>query len=443
MSAQNTASSAQADLRLLADYVVPLTSTDLVWPQAAIDIDTVSGRICAVGPEAELGPPPPQRQVLGGVLLPGFVNAHAHTPMSLLRGTGDGAELAKWLTDYMWPLETKMTPQHAQAGMLAGIAEMHLGGITTSCEMYAHEHYVIQAAEAAGHRLVMLPVIFSTMLKNGDPTKRLDEIDSVRAEYDSNLVTVGYGPHSLYSLAPEVVGEIATRACSYEVPLAIHLEETQQERMLIYERYDSYAVKLLESTGALGSHLMAAHGVWLSDSEHRAMANAGASVVHCPSSNLKLGSGVAPVAAMSNAGVRLTLGTDGPASNDRLDLWEEMRLAALLARGTCQKAGAVSASQTLSWATRAGGEALGCSDIGLLAPGAVADIVRVDIDSAAYVGVTADNLIPHIVFAGSRADITDVWIAGQQVVSHRCHTLLDVEAITVSARNLAQQLRSN
>ncbi len=433
--------------RLAAEYVLPCqppggsggTDRGLI-ADGVIDIGD-DGRIVAVGTEADLGPHPHTRRV-GGLLMPGLVNAHAHTPMTLVRSVGDGLPLERWLKEAVWPREGRMTPDDARAGMALGSVEMLLAGVTTSCEMYLFEEAIVEAVAETGGRLVMTPGVIAALAPGGDVSPRMDEISSFHtAHHDpSNRITVGFAPHSIYDLSPEQCGEIAARAQAVDALFHIHLDETRTERETVMDRWGASGTALLAEQGALDGPVLAAHGVWLDETDRRLLAEAGAAVAHCPQSNLKLGSGIAPVTALLADGVRVGVGTDGPASNDDLDLWEELRLAPLLARGAQLDPEAMTAEVALGLATREAAAALRLDDVGVLAPGMWADVIRVDLDVPAFSPYDPETLLSQLVFAGSSRSVTDVWVAGRQVVADATIQTVDLGALMEDAQQRANRL---
>jgi 5-methylthioadenosine/S-adenosylhomocysteine deaminase len=424
--------------RLVADVVVPVDDAGTVWLDAAVEVGA-DGRIIAAGPLAQLGPSDAEVVDVGGLLMPGLVNAHAHTPMTLVRSAGDGLPLQRWLTESVWPREGRMDETDAWWGMALGSIEMLKAGVTTSCEMYLFEEAVIDAVGRTGGRLVMCPGILASLHADtfGADGGRTDAIATVHGRHHDPLgrITVGFGPHSAYDLAPEQVAEIAQRARSMGALLHIHLEETRAERQQVIDATGRPATLLLAEHGVFdGGRVVAAHGVWVDATERAILADHDVSVVHCPQSNLKLGSGIAPVADYRAAGVRVALGTDGPASNDDLDLWEELKLAPMLARGINHDAAIITAGDALSMATAHGGDALGL-DVGRLRSGAWADVVRVDLDQPAFTPGMPEDVIAHLVWAGSSRYVTDVWVAGEQVVrAGVCTTVDEAEARAEVAR---------
>lgn len=425
-------------VRLVGDFgVVPdADGRPSLQHSVVIDID-VTGRISAVGSEesgAELGPADAAAETLriGGLLMPGLVNAHAHTPMTLMRSAGDGLPLQEWLEHGVWPREFNVTEEDAYWGMLLGSAEMLLAGVTTSCEMYLHEGAIVRAVRESGARLVVTPGIIAALAPGGKLDGRLDEIAAFHAanHEPDQRVSVGFGPHSLYDLSPDQVREISDRAKELDALMHIHLDETLVERDVVAERHDQSATAVLADVGALDGQLLGAHGVWLSDPDIAALGAAGAGIAHCPVSNLKLGSGIARLTELTDAGVNVGLGTDGPASNDNLDLWEEMKLAPLLARGTSGNAAVVDASAAIGLATVGGARAIGLGDVGELRVGFRADVIRVDVNDTAFAPCLEQDLLTTLAFAGSGRHVSDVWVDGVRVVAEGACSSVDVaEAI--------------
>lgn len=427
-------------IRLIGDYVLPCEGDGVLIAGGVVDIGD-DGRIDAVGTEDELGPHPrPQR--VGGLLMPGLVNAHAHTPMTLVRSVGDGLPLERWLTEAVWPLEARMTPDDARCGMALGSAEMLLAGITTSCEMYLHEEAVVDAVRETGGRLVITPGVIAALARDGNVEPRIEQISSFHADHHdpANRISVGFAPHSIYDLTPQQCAEIGARAQAVDALLHIHLDETRTERERVLADWGASGTALLADHGVLEGPVLAAHGVWLDETDRRLLAEADAAVAHCPQSNLKLGSGIAAVPALLQDGVRVGIGTDGPASNDDLDLWEELRLAPLLARGALLDPGAMDAVQAIDLATKQAAAALQLDDVGQLRAGHWADLIRLDLDVPAFSPCREETLVTQIVFAGSSRWVTDVWVAGRQVVANDELQTADVGELMADAQERAMRM---
>jgi len=427
------------EFRLVSDYL--LADAGELIANGAIDIDA-AGRIVGVGTSADLGEPTGAVQAVGGLLMPGLVNAHAHTPMTLLRSAGDGMALQAWLTDAVWPREGLMTDEDAHWGMVLGSLEMLTNGVTTSCEMYFFEAALVDAVEQTGGRMVLTPGVVSALLPNGNVAPRIDELEALFERYHdpASRITMGFAPHSPYDLTADQVAQIAQQAQAVDALLHIHLEETEAERALVLERDGKSATQMLADIGALEGRVLAAHGVWLDETDQRLLAAADAAVAHCPMSNLKLGSGIAPVTDMIGNGLRVALGTDGVASNDNLDLWEELKLAPLLARGANHDPAALDAATALDMATRASATAVGLDDVGELRAGAWADIIRIDLDTPVFMPGREEDLLSHIVYQGSGSQVTDVWVAGEQVVADGTPTKVDIKQAQQEVRTRGHRL---
>lgn len=405
-------------VRLVADLVIAGEGDGRTIPGGAIDIDA-SGRITGLGVPSELGPTTARVQMVGGLLMPGLVNTHAHTPMTLMRSAGDGLPLERWLAEGVWPREAKMTPDDARWGMILGSIEMLRAGVTTTVETYLFEDAVLDAVRQTGQRTFMAAGIISALMP--DATEFDNRIAAVSKFVEANhepdgLIRAGYGPHSTYDLDPDRLAEVGAAARAQDTVICVHLEETQAERTLVLDRHGMSATQVLADSGVLDAKTLAAHGVWLDDHDRRLLAASGAAVSHCPQSNGKLGSGIADVPAMLDAGITVGLGTDGPASNDDLDLWEELRLSAILARAASADSQAMSSATALDLATRQGAQAVFMDDVGELRPGAWADVIRLDIDRPEFVVGSDDEIVANLVWAGSARAVTDVWVAGRQVI---------------------------
>ena len=412
--------------------------------RGAVDV-RADGRIAWVGAAADASTTDAPVIRLGGLLMPGLFNTHAHTPMTLVRGAGDGLPLMAWLEDVMWPREGRMLPEDVWWGMTLGSVEMLRSGVTTTCEMYAFEHEVIDAGREAGIRQVMCPGVLSVAHADdaGSVADRVGEIAAVHDAVNdpSGLVTIGFAPHSAYDLGVEACAEIAAAAQERDALVHIHVAETADEGDSLAAEHGGASVpRLLADAGVLDGRVLAAHSVWLDDADLDIYASAGVAVAHCPVSNMKLGSGVARVPEMIERGITVSLATDGPASNDDLDLWEEIKIASLLARVTALDPTLMSAQQVISMATHGGAEALGLHT-GVLEPGRWADMIRLDIDDPAFVPVTSPNeLVAHVAWAGGSRHVTDVWVGGERVVADRVCLTVDEARARYEVQHRAQRL---
>jgi 5-methylthioadenosine/S-adenosylhomocysteine deaminase len=430
-------------VRLVADAVFTVDARDAVWRPGAVEID--GGLITWVG-DPDLTPAGAGTDVrqLGGLLMPGLVNCHGHSPMTLVRSAGDGLPLDRWLSEAVWPREARHGDDDVFWGMTLGASEMLLNGITTACEQYLHAAAVAEAALASGIRCVLTPGVFDMPGIDAEGTWKahLTEASRVFDEMDGceGRLHVGFGPHAAYSLPPAGLSAVAEEAQRRGAMIQIHLAETEAEGHVVEERYGMRAPALLASLGVLDGPVLAAHAVWLDEADMDIMAEHDVAVAHCPGSNGKLGSGVAKLAELLARGIRVGLGTDGPASNDDLHLWDEMRLAAILARATAADPAAVSSATALRLATRGGGEALGLA-VGALEVGRPADVIRLRTDDARFVPATNEaELLGHLVWAGAGYLVTDVWVAGVPVVVESRCVQIDSERARAEVGQRAQRL---
>jgi 5-methylthioadenosine/S-adenosylhomocysteine deaminase len=430
-------------LRLVADAVFTVDAGDTMLLPGAVEID--DGTISWVGDPWQV-PAAAGTEVrqLGGLLMPGLVNCHGHAPMTLVRSAGDGLPLDRWLSETVWPREALLRDEDVYWGMVLGAAEMLCNGITTSCEQYRHPDPVIEAVIDSGIRAVYTPGIFDVPGAESRDTWEglLDEACSLFDAMDGRegRLHLGFGPHAAYSVPREGLRVIAAEAQRREALLQIHLSETQAECQQVRDSYGMSAPALLEAEGVLDGRVLAAHSVWLDEDDLGIVAGHDVAVAHCPGSNGKLGAGIAPLRALLERGVRVGLGTDGPASNDDLHLWDEMRLAALLARATAADPGAVTSAGALRLATRGGGEALGLP-VGTLEVGHPADLIRLRTDDARFTPSVNDaELLGHLVWAGAGYLVTDVWVGGEYVVEGGRCTRIDGDRARAEVGRRARRL---
>ena len=410
--------------RYVADTIVTCDANNSVYSPGVIDVE--DGNITWVGSLGDEEEREIQTHKIGGLLMPGLVNAHCHTPMTLVRGAGDGLPLQRWLTEAMWPREGKMNEEDAYWGMTLGSAEMFRAGVTTSCEMYLFEEALVEAANSSGARLVMTPGVFKSSYSDSRLQNFTDFYN--RHHNPEGRITVGLGPHSAYDLGIPACIELAEFARSLDALLHIHLAETREESSQLESEYGKSIVEILSENGILEGNVLAAHCVWLNDNDISLLADSNVSVAHCPVSNMKLGSGIAPIGKMLEKGLTIGLGTDGPASNDTLDLWEEVKIAALLARVNNLDATLITPTEALGMATRKSANAIGLNRVGSLEVGWEADMIRIDTDYSTFTPSTDLNeTLAHLVWSGSNRSVTDVWVAGSKVLSEGDLVTIDEE----------------
>jgi len=357
-------------------------------------------------------------ELSGHALIPGLVNAHTHAAMTLMRGLADDLPLMRWLEEHIWPAETKhVSPQFVHDGTLLACAEMLRGGITCFNDMYFFPEASLEAALEAGLRSChgMIVIDFPSAYA-ADADDYLAKGLALRDRFREHpLASFCLAPHAPYTVSDASFRKIAAIAAEIDVPVHVHLHETRGEVERSVAEHGARPLARLARLGLVGPSLIAVHAVHLSDEEIALLGRHGASVAHCPSSNLKLASGFAPVAKLAAAGVNLALGTDGAASNNRLDLLGEMRLAALLAKAVAQDAGALPAHAALRAATLGGAAALGLeARIGSIVPGKAADLVAIRYDHPAL--EPCYDPASHLVYAAGREQVSDVWVGGRQLL---------------------------
>jgi 5-methylthioadenosine/S-adenosylhomocysteine deaminase len=441
MTSDDTAITSPTATRFVAEHLVTSAAEPVLSPGV---VDVVGARVTWSGPLAEAPPFDGEVVRLEGLVVPGLVNAHAHTPMLLLRGTGEGLPTDRWLTEVMWPRERRLVADDIGWAMRSGAGELLRNGITTTSEMYFFGNELAAAAAASGLRTVVTPPLieaadFSTF---GDITEQLDAIAALHSAWaDHPLVDVGIGPHSAYSLSREALTAIAEFVAGNPMLLHIHVAEQPHEGNALLEATGLSVPAYLDELGLLGPTTLAAHCVWMSPADIELFAARGVSVAHCPASNARHASGMAPIAEMLDAGITVGLGTDGPASHDRLDLFAEMRAATWFARLRSMDAAAMPARTVLAMATTQAAAAVGRDDLGRLSAGACADLLRIDINSSGFDPVLDDEqLIERFVQAGSPAAVRDVWVGGRHVVDDGVCTTVDAEACRRQVLTSAQRL---
>jgi len=418
-----------ADLRLDARWVIPVAPTGLLTEHSVI-IDR--GRIIALLPTGEAERHFAARTVEvfpHHVLLPGLVNAHGHAAMTLLRGVADDLPLERWLREHIWPREAAhVSHEFVADGSLLAAAEMLRGGITCCNEMYFYPEATAASLRRAGMRaMIGLAVLDFPTPYAADSADYLGKGLAMRDQFrDDPLLAFSLAPHAPYTVSDATLERIVTYAEQLNLPVQIHLHETAQEIADSLRACGKRPLERLADLGAVGPGFQAIHAVHLLPEEIALLRERGASAIHCPSSNLKLASGIAPVAAMLGAELNLALGTDGAASNNRLDLFEEMRLAALLAKGASGNAAVLPAAQALYAATLGGARALGWeNEIGSIEKGKSADLIAVDFGGVEL--APCFDPISHLVYAANRAEVTDVWVAGERVLEERAPTRIPAE----------------
>ncbi|HEX4880137.1 MAG TPA: amidohydrolase family protein, partial [Limnobacter sp.] len=405
---------------LLPRWLLSLHNNCEVLENQAVLIE--NDKILAVGPAPDLVrayPQAVQMPLVNQVLMPGLINMHTHAAMNLLRGAADDLALHDWLQTRIWPLEGALADaEFVYDGTVLAAAEMLRNGITTFNDMYFYPEQTAQAAMDLGSRVVVgITVIEFPTRYASDARQYIDLGIAARDKFKAeSTVHWTVAPHAPYTVSDDTFVHMATLAEELDIPIHCHLHETASEVSDAVARHGERPFARFQRLGLVNERLLAVHGVHLDDQELHTMARAGATLVHCPSSNLKLASGLAPTDRALKAGVRVVVGTDGAASNNKLDLWEEGRLASLLCKGSSGDATAWPASALLRSMTCDAAHALGLEhQIGAIAPGMQADLIAITVGEHAH-QLPNHNLVSKLAYSGAGRDVEHVWVAGTQVV---------------------------
>jgi 5-methylthioadenosine/S-adenosylhomocysteine deaminase len=430
------------DLRIDARWTVPVEPAGTLQDHALIVDD---GRIVALVKimDAERSYTAKAHVALPDhVLIPGLVNAHTHAAMTLLRGIADDVPLKVWLEEHIWPREGRfVAPEFVHDGTLLAAAEMLRGGITCCNDMYFFPDAAARAYEEAGMRAMLgMPILDFPTPYAADADAYLARGLAARDAFkDAARLTFSLAPHAPYTVGDATWNTVVMYSRQLDVAIQTHVAETRAEVDDARTATHETPLGRLDRLGATGPAFIAIHAVHLDGADIDRLATQGCHVVHCPGSNMKLASGIAPLAELLSRGINVALGTDGAASNNRLDLFEEMRLASLLAKVATGDAAAVPAPTALRMATLNGAIALGLdAQIGSLSIGKQADVTAVRIADVETLPMY--DPLSHLVNAAGRERVSDVWIAGQRVVQDGRLTTIDVAAVTSRARAWQQRL---
>ena len=377
----------------------------------------------------------------GGLILPGLINGHTHAAMSLFRGLADDLPLMEWLNNYIFPAESKIDADFVFTGTILACAEMIMSGTTTFCDMYLFEDQVATAAREAGLRCLVGEVLYDFPSPNYGPLEKgLEYTESLIKKWrDEPLVSIAVEPHSLFTCSPNLLIAANELALRYKVPLVIHVAETLKEVSEVKARYGRGPIEHMDSMGLLGPQLIADHCVHLEKGDIERMAEQGVRVIHNPESNMKLASGIAPVPEMIAGGVTVGLGTDGCASNNNLDLFTEMDMAAKLHKIRTMDPTVMDARTVLKMATIEGAKALGISNItGSLEIGKKADIIIVDMDKPHLTPLY--NPYSQLVYAARGNDVCHSIINGRVVMEDRNLILINLDEIIARARKKSAEV---
>ena len=410
----------QADLRLNARWVIPMTDdTASVLEHQSVYIR--DGRILAIQPSDEPGPDAAQTLELPDqVVLPGYINAHGHAAMSLFRGMADDLALMTWLQEHIWPAEGRWVDEaFAAAGTRLAISEMLKCGTTTYADMYFYPAPAADVALQAGIRHVSFTPILdfpTNFAQNAD--EYIKKALSVHDRYKHHdLLNFGLGPHAPYTVSNGPLRQIKTLADQLNMPVQIHLHETAFEVAESMDKFGCRPVKRLADLGFMTDNLSCVHMTQINEEDIAILQHSGASVVHCPESNLKLASGFCPAHQLLSSDINVALGTDGAASNNDLNIQGEMKTAAMLAKAVAADAAAVPAAKALYMATMGGARALCLEDqTGSLEPGKWADIRAVSLSDIAQQPLY--DPVSQLVYTDSSRHVSHVWVAGKLLLEH-------------------------
>jgi len=438
----------KVDTLITGGAVVTMNAKRDVFSPGAVAIK--DSKIVAVGPEErvrQLVESDHEVDASGKLVIPGLINAHTHVPMTLLRGLADDLRLDVWLLGYMMPVEREfVSPDFVDVGTRLGCAEMLLSGVTTFNDMYYYEEDVAKATADVGMRAVL----GQTVLKFPSPDAASYEegLDLCRGFIQRwqghELITPAIAPHAPYTTTDEILTDVLDLALETDTPIHTHLSETALEVTEAKRDFGAPPIEYVDRLGLTEAKLIAAHCVHIEPHEIKILAGAGAGVAHNPSSNLKLASGFAPVVEMREAGVPVGIGTDGPASNNDLDMFEEARLASFLPKAVKGDPTALPAQDVFAMLTIEGAKALHMEqEIGSLEVGKLADIVVIDQDAphaTPRFHLGPNNVYSHLIYAAHASDVRHVWVHGRQLVQDRELLTIDFPAVQARAREIAAQI---
>lgn len=379
------------------------------------------------------------------ILMPGMVNSHGHAAMSLLRGAADDLPLQTWLQDYIWPMEDKwVSAEFVYHGTQLAIAEMLLSGTTCFADMYFFPNESARAASEIGMRAQMAcPIIDFPTAWAQNSEEYISKATALHDQYRHHeLISVAFGPHAPYTVSDEPLMKIATLAEELDIPIHMHVHETATEVSDALAANGKRPIQRLADLGLISPRLICVHATQMNAEDTATLVENGASIAHCPESNLKLASGFCPVAELLAAGINVALGTDGAASNNDLDMFGEMQTAALLAKAVAGDAAALPALQALRMATSNGAKALGLErDIGTLEPGKYADIIAVSLDTLN--AIPSYNPLSQLVYSSQAKQVSHVWVAGKLLVDSGQLTTIDIEALRANVQVWQQRIQSD
>ncbi len=358
----------------------------------------------------------------GRLLMPGLINTHCHVAMTLQRCYADDIALMEWLNRHIWPFEAQQRPDEVALGAELGIAEMLLGGVTSFVDMYWDEYCIARVAQRLGIRALLCPSFIDGMFE-----RNVQDLEAT-LPLASDRVRVGVGPHAPYSVKRENLLRCKELCQKYNLPLTIHVAESRSEMEQLQAATGMSPVEWLDSLGLLDDKTIAAHCVYLSERDRAILRERGVKIAHNPTSNMKIASGIAPVATLLKEGICTTLATDGPSSNNDLDMWEEMRQASFLAKVSTMDPLVLPAYEVLKMATRYGAMAIGhADDLGMVREGALADLILIDLNKPHLQPL--NDVVAALVYCAKASDVETVMVDGELLVENRQLTGVDLPAL--------------
>ncbi len=436
----------QIDLIILGDYVVSMDDSSSVFENGAVAVD--DGLILAVGPAGEITAEYSAAETLAGenrIVMPGLINGHSHAAMTLLRGVADDLNLMEWLNNYIFPAEVQFVDsEFVRIGTELACWEMIRGGTTTFVDMYYFPDTIAEVVDSCGMRALLSSTVIDQ--RSPDAENASDSIQKgigyiERWKDKNSRITPIFGPHANYTLNAEQLQATRAAAIEHGVGISIHMSESPFELQYSKDTFGKTSVEFFESIGFFDGPTIAAHMVWPTDVEIPILAERNVGVIHNPTSNMKIASGISPVAKMLAAGVRMGLGTDGAASNNDLDMWEEMRLAALLQKVDRMDPTVMSASTVLTMATSGGALAIGLGEVtGSIEAGKRADIIQVTFDDVHH--VPTYDVISHLVYVTDEQDVASVVVDGKILMRAGEMLTIDTERVAAEANALAAKIQA-
>jgi len=435
------------DLIIAGDHIVSMDENGTVYKKAAIAVD--DGMIVAIGTASEISSNYMSDNTLSGnnrIVLPGLVNGHSHAAMTLLRGVADDLALVEWLNDYIFPAEVKFVDaDFVRIGTELACWEMIRGGTTTFVDMYYFPDVIAEVVESCGMRALVSATVIDQ--RSPDAENAADSLSKGLAFIDrwkgrNSRITPILGPHANYTLNAEQLRGVRDAALEAGVSISMHISESPYELEYAKKTYGTTSIELLDSMDFFDAPTIGAHVVWPTEAEIAILAERNVGVIHNPTSNMKTAAGIAPITEMLQAGVRVGLGTDGAASNNDLDMWEEIRLAAFLQKVHKMDPEVLPANSVLTMATRGGAEAIGLGDsIGSLEVGKRADIIQVSFDDVHF--IPTYDVISHLVYVTDEQDVTTVVVDGNVLMKDKEILTIDTERVRTEATALAARIQKS